>query len=312
MARSNGLAEVLSDCTAARAALATSASPSHATASSINAAESGAVTPSKRRRAAAISSSRWASARCLVFNVVTSEVNWLSVATPASARNAVSRGDSAFDSPRGRTDASKTSRASVIASAASRSSASWKWGEISASSGKRRSNDWQKAWIVLIRTPPGRSSTVANNDRARSILLAVGSTASPRSSRVSASWSNVTQPPRRRCSRTDISAAAALVNVRQRMRSGFAPSTINRSSRSVRSRVLPDPAEAATKADTRGSEAASWLASASARGEVMAPPPRPPSPIPPRAPVARSRRSGASRTDRVARGNNDPVRRTAR
>ena len=59
------------------------------------------------------------------------------------------------------------SRASVRASAASRSSTSWKCGESAASSGKRRSSDWQKAWIVPMRMPPGRSSTRANSARAR-------------------------------------------------------------------------------------------------------------------------------------------------
>ncbi len=40
------------------------------------------------------------------------------------------------------------------------------------------------------------------------------------------------------------------------MRSGFAPPTMSRSSRSVSNRVLPDPAEAATNADTAGFDAA--------------------------------------------------------
>ena len=39
------------------------------------------------------------------------------------------------------------------------------------------------------------------------------------------------------------------------MRDGSAPASIRRSSRSISSLVLPDPAEAATKADTPGSDA---------------------------------------------------------
>ncbi len=38
-------------------------------------------------------------------------------------------------------------------------------GRCAASSGKRRSRDWQKAWMVPIRMPPGRSSTSANSAR---------------------------------------------------------------------------------------------------------------------------------------------------
>ena len=41
-----------------------------------------------------------------------------------------------------------------------------KCGDSAASSGKRRSSDWQKAWIVPMRMPPGRSSTRANSARA--------------------------------------------------------------------------------------------------------------------------------------------------
>src|ERR1700761_7104876 len=41
------------------------------------------------------------------------------------------------------------------------------------------------------------------------------------------------------------------------MRSGRAPASISRNNRSVSSLVLPDPAEAATKAENAGSEAAS-------------------------------------------------------
>ena len=78
----------------------------------------------------------------------------------------------------------------------------------------------------------------------------------------------VTHLPRVRCSRTAISAAAAaLVKVRHWMRSGFAPASIRRSrARSVSSLVLPEPAEAATNADTAGSDAASCSRLARSRG----------------------------------------------
>ena len=49
-----------------------------------------------------------------------------------------------------------------------------------ASSGKRRSRDWQKAWMVPIRMPPGRSSTSASSDLARSRLRGSGATSSAR------------------------------------------------------------------------------------------------------------------------------------
>ena len=52
------------------------------------------------------------------------------------------------------------------------------------------------------------------------------------------------------------------------MRSGRTPPSIRRSRRSVSSLVLPEPAEAPTKAETAGSEAASWSAWAWSRAEA--------------------------------------------
>ena len=53
----------------------------------------------------------------------------------------------------------------------SRSSITAKCGGTPASSGKRRSSDWQKAWMVTILTPPGASSTRANSRRARAMSV---------------------------------------------------------------------------------------------------------------------------------------------
>ena len=55
------------------------------------------------------------------------------------------------------------------ASLALRSSITANSGGTPASSGKRRNSDWQKAWIVAILVPPGRSSTRAKSCRARAI-----------------------------------------------------------------------------------------------------------------------------------------------
>src|SRR3954447_8027315 len=55
--------------------------------------------------------------------------------------------------------------------------------------------------------------------------------------------------------RIDISAAAALVKVRHRMRDGWGPASIRRSTRSVSTLVLPVPAEAPTQTEHSGSDA---------------------------------------------------------
>ena len=60
---------------------------------------------------------------------------------------------------------------------------------------------------------------------------------------------SVAQSASRWLSRLAISAAAARVKVRHRMRAGSVPSSISPSSRSVRTLVLPVPAEAATQTD---------------------------------------------------------------
>ncbi len=236
-----------------RAASRSAPSPSQTTASASTAASVSAPTPSTRRCArsrSAPSCSATCSRSRSICSVFTWLPNWSADARPARTPSASSiAGALAW--------ARTSSRASVNASSASRSSTNWKCGEISASSGNRRSSDWLKAWMVPIRMPPGRSSTVANSARAAWQASTVGSTCRSRNAFASAAGVIVTQRPSVFCSRSDISAAAALVKVRHWMRSGRAPASIRRSSRSVSSLVLPDPAEAATNADTAGSEALS-------------------------------------------------------
>ncbi len=146
------------------------------------------------------------------------------------------------------------SRAAASSSSAVRSSITSNCGARSASSGKRRSSDWQKAWMVWIFMPPGQSTTWANSRRARVRMSASGRApvrsarrSSRRSSRSVAHWASVL------LMRIDISAAAALVKVRQRMRDGWVPASIRRSTRSVSTLVLPVPAEAPTQTEHSGS-----------------------------------------------------------
>ena len=126
----------------------------------------------------------------------------------------------------------------------------------------------------------------------------------PRSSASRAASSAVTQAPSRRCSRIAISAAAALVKVRHWMRAGSAPASISRSSRSVSSLVLPDPAEAPTKAETAGSDATRCADVACSRAEAWSRC-RPSlvvlrrGALPAPAPDARSRKSAAARRVRL-------------
>ena len=60
---------------------------------------------------------------------------------------------------------------------------------------------------------------------------------------------------RRPRKRSSISAAADLVKVRQRMLAAGVPSSSRRSIRSVRTLVLPVPADASTHAEVAGLEA---------------------------------------------------------
>ena len=108
-------------------------------------------------------------------------------------------------------------------SLAERSSTTAKCGAIPASSGKRLSSDWQKAWMVSICSPPGASST-GEERRARAIAASrraarLGSSSAKRQRRARPPASPPSRPARS-SRRFAISAAAALVKVRQRMRCG--------------------------------------------------------------------------------------------
>ena len=113
-------------------------------------------------------------------------------------------------------------RSSVCASPSSSTS---KPGATPASSGKRLSSAWQKAWMVRMLMPPGASSTRANRRRATTRSLGFGRAVDQLGDLL------VERRRRRPCaqrpswpaSRLRISAAAALVKVRQRMRSGLTP-----------------------------------------------------------------------------------------
>ena len=104
----------------------------------------------------------------------------------------------------------------------------------SASSGKRRSSDWQKAWMVWIFMPPGAVQHLGEQPAGAGPHVGVGA--------VAGQVGEVCLPGGRRGSvaqrasvllmRFDISAAAALVKVRQRMRDGWVPASSRRSTRS--------------------------------------------------------------------------------
>ena len=148
------------------------------------------------------------------------------------------------------------SAASASASAAPRSSRTANSGGTPASSGKRRKSDWQKAWIVAILALPGLSSTRAKSWRASVVSYSSGIRPISAVSS-SSSWpgGSVAQAARRALTRFAISAAAARVKVRQRIRAGSVPSIIKASSRSVSTLVLPVPAEADTHTDASGPNA---------------------------------------------------------
>ena len=155
--------------------------------------------------------------------------------------------------------------------AASASSSTSKPGGTPASSGKRFSNAWQKAWMVRMLMPPGASSTRANRRRASGRCSGDGAcSVSASISLSSVASSAIAQPPSCRARRLRISAAAALVKVRQRMRSGRAPASNSRVTLSVSTLVLPVPALATTQADWPGrvarrcSRPAYWITSETA------------------------------------------------
>ena len=180
------------------------------------------------------------------------------------------------------------SRASAISSCEVRSSMVSKCGATPASSGNRRRRAPHRAWIVMIASPRGSSSTRANRRRARSICWPSGGLPVSASSSATSAGSSraVAQAASRSSIRTVISAAAALVKVMHRMPSGSLPSSNRRSTRSASTLVLPVPAFAVTQTEWAGS-AERRCAGVGARWPVTAPPPS--RAIPRRGPGARSR-----------------------
>jgi hypothetical protein len=104
--------------------------------------------------------------------------------------------------------------------------------------------------------PPGRSSISANKRRAWGRRELSGE--APVKAVISAikrSSDAVAQTPNWRWIRSRISAAAALVKVRQRIAPGFAPERRSRNTLSVKTFVFPVPALADTHAEWEGFEA---------------------------------------------------------
>ena len=131
------------------------------------------------------------------------------------------------------------------------SSISLNCGLISASSGNRRRTPEQNEWIVCIFNPPGVSIARAKSClafRRRPASIAPDTPRSVRSTRSAASGI-IAHLPKRSKRRFCISAAAALVYVRHRMFCGSTSSNNNRATRSVRTRVLPEPALADNQVD---------------------------------------------------------------
>src|SRR5271156_869692 len=108
--------------------------------------------------------------------------------------------------------------------------------------------------MVCILSPPGVSSARANRRRAcarRAPGIPPGGAPMAASS---ASSSSVVQRPSVSNTRFAMLAAAALVKVRQRIFSGCTPASRRLITRCARTCVLPDPALAATHAETPGSD----------------------------------------------------------
>ena len=125
----------------------------------------------------------------------------------------------------------------------------------------------QKEWMVWIFKPPGVSIARAKSRRAVGRLTCPVRSSTPNSSRSlrSSASDNIDHLPNRRNKRFCISEAAAFVYVRQRMFCGSTPSNNNRATRSVRTRVLPDPAFAVSHVFNCGSAASTWVCVASFR-----------------------------------------------
>src|SRR6185312_10199178 len=126
--------------------------------------------------------------------------------------------------------------------------------------------------MVWIFKPPGASSTRANRPRARFSTVSSGSApvtvAMSRASSIASPGTD--QRPSRSTMRLAISAAAALVKVRQSSFCGAVPSSSSDNTRSVSTLVLPVPAEASTQTLTAGSAARCWLRVASESSALVA------------------------------------------
>ena len=125
-----------------------------------------------------------------------------------------------------------------------------------ASNGNWCSSRVQKAWMVCTFSPPGVSSAEANSLRARARWPA--SAFLPVLSRIllsSASSSSVVHSASVPNTRFAMLAAAALVKVMQRILAGSTPRSSRLMTRCASTWVLPEPALAATNADTSGSAA---------------------------------------------------------
>ena len=119
----------------------------------------------------------------------------------------------------------------------------------------------QKAWMVCTLRPPGVSSARAKSRRARARFAPGNEVPSvkPDRSRTAASRaasSSVVQCASVSNTRFAIFAAAALVKVMQRIFSGSTPASSRLITRCASTCVLPDPALAATHAETAGSDTA--------------------------------------------------------
>ena len=119
-----------------------------------------------------------------------------------------------------------------------------------------------------MRRPPGVSIARAKSVRARDRKSGVRpSRSSPNSSSCARNdaLSNIAHSPNRLNRRFCISLAAALVKVRHRICSGRVSPSSSRATRSVRTRVLPDPALALSHVEAVGSAARTCASVASLR-----------------------------------------------
>ena len=125
--------------------------------------------------------------------------------------------------------------------------------------------------MVWIFKPPGASIAAANKVRAPRKSSSVIEPSSPRSRNASrkSSFSSIAHSPRRLNKRFCISAAAALVYVRHRMRSGGTWANNSRATRSVNTRVLPEPAFAESHVETFGRAAFTCAIVASLRAIMV-------------------------------------------